>query len=147
MRRKDCWILCTVSGTLEFIGRAVQGHESEDTKIWRSSFQGWIAVPCYPDITLVGKWAGRVRYLGRQGRLLARSTGAAQAIFPYGSSLVPLALFSLSCPMVVIWAGAESSTLPQSPPSSPFPPNSAAVLVMNWAILASWTLFSFFFSC
>lgn len=103
-------------------------------------------VPCYPDIALVGKWAGQV--VGK----INTGAGIDRRSFPLEGSIV-LACLALPClpacqaSLVLrlsIGAGASNQQhLPASRPlRAPFPR-----ILLRWAILASWTLFSFFFCC
>lgn len=143
MKRKDCWILCTVSSSLGLLAEQCRDAKMRTT---RHGGQPWCSnLPCYLDMTLARR-AGCWQDL--------RGCCPGEAIFASGgsSSLVLLALPGLSCPVLWLHLEQEQTSAVVLPAVAPFEPLSPeiccdAMLVMNWAILANWTLFSLFFSC
>lgn len=120
-------MLYTEPSSLRLLAEKCRVEKTKEDKTWRSIL---IAVPCYLDTTLVE--------VG-MGRLLARSAWVlAQAIFPSAGMVVLgflpcLGWLVLSCPVVCSWSRSRSKQQHslKSPPSSPFPPKSGAMLVMN----------------
>lgn len=145
MRRRDSWILCAVSSSLGLLAEQCRDGKMKTT---RHGGQPCCSnLPCYLDMTLVG--SGQVDRAACWQDLRGCCPG--EAIFASGGSLVLLALFGLSCPVLWLQLEQEQSVRWYFQQVAPFEPLSPefccdTMLVMNsgYSILANWTLFFLF---